>query len=92
VPTWIDGLRARCGPLTDAASIFAAHLGVERDPPFGVDGLLALTRELRRQRSLAQSDEDERSLVELAGAYFALVLCRELGGSHVSRTGRHGLA
>jgi len=91
VPTWVDGLRARCGPLTDAASIFVAHLGVERDPPFGVDGLLALTRELRRHRARAQSDDDDRLLVELAGAYFALVLCRELDGSHVSRSGRHGL-
>jgi uncharacterized protein YtpQ (UPF0354 family) len=92
VPTWIDGLRARCGPLTDAASIFAVQLGVERDPPAGVDGLIALTRALRRQRADAAADEDDdRMLVELAGAYLALVLCRQLGGAHVSRDGRHGL-
>ena len=92
MPTWIDGLRARCGPLSDAASIFAAHLGVERDPPAGVDGLIAVTRALREQRANARaSEDDDRLLVELAGAYLALVLCRELGGAHASRDGRHGL-
>jgi uncharacterized protein YtpQ (UPF0354 family) len=90
--TWIDGLRARCGPLTNAASTFAAHLGVECDPPRGVDGLLAVIGALRAQRSDAHANEDDdRQLIEHAGAYLGVLLARELGATHVSRSGQHGL-
>jgi len=86
VESWINELRSRCGPLTDAATIFAAQLGVERDPPRGVNGLLALSR------AVAQLDDedDERLFVELAGSFFAVVLCDALGrGQHVAREGKH---
>jgi hypothetical protein len=86
VESWINELRSRCGPLTDAATIFAAQLGVERDPPRGVNGLLALSR------AVAQLDDedDERLFVELAGSFFAVVLCDALGrGQHVARAGKH---
>ena len=84
--SWINELRSRCGPLTDAANIFAAQLGVERDPPRGVTGLLALSR------AVAQLDDedDERLFVELAGSYLAVLLCDALGrGKHVAREGKH---
>jgi hypothetical protein len=86
VESWIEELRSRCGPLTDAANIFAAQLGVERDPPRGVNGLLALSRAVAR----LDDEDDERLFVELAGSYFAVVLCDALGrGRHVARAGKH---
>ena len=84
--SWIDDLRSRCGPLTDAASIFAAQLGVERDPPRGVNGLVALSNAVAR----LDGEQDERLFIELAGSYFAVVLCDALGhGQHVARGGKH---
>ena len=72
--------------------MFAAHVGVERDPPAGLDGLLALTHALRAHRANARAGEDDdRLLVELAGAYLGVLLVRELGAAHVSRAGQHGL-
>jgi hypothetical protein len=91
VASWIDAQRARCGPLTDGASIFATQLGVERDPPTGAAGLVVLAHAIKRQRG-SQADEDERLFVELAGSYLALVLCDSLGrGEHAQNEGRHGL-
>lgn len=91
--SWIDQLRSRCGPLTDAASLFTARLGVEHDPPFGAAGLLALTRGVeRRQSESAHAEDDERLFVELAGSYLGVLLCGALPqGRHASRDGRHGL-
>lgn len=84
--SWINDLRVRCGPLTDAASIFAAQLGVERDPPRGVKGLVALSKAVAQ----LDDDSDERLFVELAGSYLAVVLCDALGrGQHVAREGKH---
>ena len=51
-----------------------------------MNGLLALSR------AVAQLDDedDERLFVELAGSYFAVVLCDALGrGQHVARGGKH---
>lgn len=90
VISWIDELRPKCGPLTDAASLFAAQLGVEHDPPRGVAGLLAVSRALTAHGE-HNRDDDERMLVELAGSYLALVLCDSLGGTHAQRSGRHRL-
>jgi hypothetical protein len=94
VPSWIEGLRLRCGPLTDAALIFGAKLGVESDPPRGAHGLLALTHAIEQQAYTGpESEEDERLFVELAGAYLGLLLCDALGtGRHLKQGGRHGLS
>ena len=95
--SWINELRSSCGPLTDAASIFAAQLGVERDPPRGVNGLVALSKAVAHQLDRQELDgdgerDDERMFVELAGSYFAVVLCDALGrGKHVAREGKHRL-
>jgi hypothetical protein len=93
MPSWIDDLRSRCGPLTDAAALFAASLGVERDPPAGAAGLLALARRIERHLDQPVHDEDdERLFVELAGSYLSLLLCDALPhGRHASHAGRHGL-
>jgi hypothetical protein len=92
--SWIDDLRSRCGPLSDAASLFAASMGVERDPPAGAAGLLALARRVERHVDSAdRDDEDERLFIELAGAYLSVLLCDALPhGRHVRRDGRHGIA
>src|SRR5689334_2116713 len=70
--------------------MFAAQLGVENDPPRGVEGLLAVSRALSSIDG--QREDDERMLVELAGSYLAVVLCDSLGsGRHASRKGQHRL-
>jgi len=97
VANWIDGQRAHCGPLADAATLFAAQLGVEGDPPAGVDGLVALTRAVQRRQARdaddARDTDDDRMFVELAGSYLAVVLRAALAqGQHVRHDGRHGLA
>ncbi len=93
MPSWIDDLRSRCGPLTDAAALFAASLGVERDPPAGAAGLLALARRVEHRLDRPDDDEsDERLFVELAGSYLSLLLCDAMPhGRHARREGRHGL-
>lgn len=93
MPSWIDDLRSRCGPLTDAAALFAASLGVERDPPAGAAGLLALARRVEHHLDQpAHGDGDERLFVELAGSYLSLLLCDALPhGRHTSHEGRHAL-
>lgn len=49
-------------------------------------GLLALSRAVTQ----LDDDDDERLFVELAGSYFAVVLCDALGrGRHVARAGKH---
>jgi hypothetical protein len=91
--SWIDDLRSRCGPLSDAASLFAVDLGVEGDPPAGAAGLMALARRVERHVDGVESEDDERLFIELAGAYLSLLLCDALPhGRHVSRGGRHGIA
>jgi len=91
--SWIDELRPRCGPLTDAASLFAASLGVESDPPAGAAGLLVLARGVERHLDRnASDDDDERLFVELAGSFLGVLLCGALPqGRHASRDGRHGV-
>ncbi len=76
--------------------MFAVELGVEDDPPAGLEGLVALTRALRRHREEHEPhtlpEEDERTFVELAGAYLAVVLRQSLAqGEHVRHAGGHGL-
>ena len=87
--------------------MFAAQLGVEDDPPAGVEGLVALTQALRTHRAErdareldetddgrpdAPQDSEHRSFVELAGAYLAVVLRQSLAqGEHVRHARGHGL-
>jgi hypothetical protein len=72
--------------------IFSANLGVEFDPPRGARGVLALARAIERHLCIASEEQDERLFVELAGAYFGLLLCDALGGGrHENRGGQHGL-
>jgi hypothetical protein len=90
--SWIEDLRSRCGPLTDAATMFAASMGVEGDPPAGAAGLLALARRVEHHRDAPELDDDERLFVELAGSYLGVLLCGALPhGRHARRNGRHGL-
>ena len=96
---WIDELRSRGGPLTEAAVLFAARLGVERDPPAGAAGLLALARGVEHHLQEREHDgpdaeeESDRRFIELAGSYLGVLLCAALPRSqHASRAGRHGLS
>jgi uncharacterized protein YtpQ (UPF0354 family) len=93
VANWIDAIASRSGPLKDAATPFAAKHGLERDPrsgPGGVSALCALY-EILGTASI-DSDEEERSFVEGAGAYFGLVLLSHFPDSaHQSRDGMHRL-
>lgn len=92
--SWIDDLRSRCGPLSDAALNFTAHHSLERDPPSGAAGLLLLAgcvEELLDRD--AGDDELERRFVEGAGSYLGLLLCKAMPEAHHTRVGeRHGLA
>ena len=88
----------RCGPLAEAASVFTAMLGVEGDPPSGPTGLLVLARAIERhltddpQAELLFEADDDRLFIELAGSYFAVLLCGELPNvQHAQRDGQHGL-
>ncbi len=68
--SWIDDLRSRCGPLSDAALSFTAHHGLDRDPPSGAAGLLLLAGcvEELLDRDDGGDDELERRFVEGAGS------------------------
>lgn len=89
---WIDGLRRRAGPLADAATIFAASQGFDRDPPRGVEGLLGLSRAIEAQLDEDHDEEADRLFVETAGAYLAVLLLDHLQlGRHESREGKHRL-
>ncbi len=91
---WIEELRPRSGQLDEAATTISAGLGLDRDPPRGVKGLLALSRAVDDHLTVDDVDEDrERRFVEVAGSYLALLLLDELErGRHRSDAGRHGLA
>jgi hypothetical protein len=92
MPSWMNGQAMRCGPLTQAAQIFTAHLSIDRDPPKGPEGLLALAKAVEHHLTQPDDEERDRLFVELAGAYLALLLCDGLGqGEHTVRAGRHGL-
>lgn len=93
--SWIDDLRSRCGPLSDAALTFAAHHSLERDPPAGAAGLLLLAGcvEELLDRDDGGDDELERRFVEGAGSYLGLLLCKAMPEARHTRMGeRHGLA
>ncbi|MGD8862463.1 MAG: DUF1444 family protein [Myxococcales bacterium] len=74
--------------------MFAADLGVEGDPPRGIEGLLALSSAFDQHLTAAHVDEDdERVFVELAGSYLAVLLLDELNEArHCAQSGRHRLA
>mgnify|MGYP003438787139 CR=1 FL=1 len=100
MPTWIDALASRSGPLHTAATEFAAFYGLERDPPRGVGGLHALSRLIngarleRHEVNEDAVDEDavDRDFVTGAGAYLGLLLLDHLqDGSHVTSSGEHRL-
>ncbi len=73
--------------------MFAANLGVDRDPPAGVRGLQSLAQALHGHLAQPPNDpDDDRLFVELAGSYLGVVLCDALDqGTHERRDGRHGL-
>ena len=88
--SWIDALASRSGPLTTAATHFAAAHGLERDPPRGVPGLRALSGLITRAQRTAQPDDE--NFVEGAGAYLGLLLLDHLPlGNHVANAGEHRL-
>jgi uncharacterized protein YtpQ (UPF0354 family) len=92
VAFWIDALASRSGPLLNAATLFAAHQGLEPDPPRGVAGLGELSRLIRRARTRLQDDEESRRFLEGAGAYFAILLLDHWrDASHTSHAGSHRL-
>jgi hypothetical protein len=94
VPTWIDGVASRSGPLHSAAAQFAVLHGLEADPPRGVGGLCALSKLISDARGdLAErSETDERQFVAGAGAYLGLLLLDHLpSGAHVAHSGEHRL-
>ena len=92
--SWIDDLRSRCGPLSDAALSFSAHHSLDRDPPSGAAGLLMLAGCV--EKLLDEGDDDgehERVFVEGAGSYLGLLLCNAMPEARHARVGdRHGLA
>ena len=92
MPTWIDALASRSGPLHTAATQFAAFYGLEPDPPRGVGGLHALSRLISGARDETDADEVDRDFVTGAGAYLGLLLLDHLqDGSHVTSSGEHRL-
>lgn len=89
---WIDALASRSGPLLSAATLFAAHQGLDRDPPRGVAGLGELSRLIRRARRRFNSDDDAREFLEGAGAYLAILLLDHWQDArHASHAGLHRL-
>jgi hypothetical protein len=93
VPTWIDAVASRSGPLLTAATQFAVVHGLESDPPRGVGGLCALSRLISDARAeLDQTDSEEQQFVAGAGAYLGLLLLDHLpNGAHVAHSGEHRL-
>jgi hypothetical protein len=98
VPTWIDAVASRSGPLHTAATQFAVIHGLETDPPRGVGGLCALSRLISDARAdldhsdAEDSESEEREFVAGAGAYLGLLLLDHLpSGAHVAHSGEHRL-
>lgn len=94
MPTWIDAVAFRSGPLLLAATQFIAVHGFEGDPPRGVGGLRALSKliSVARTEPDGASDSAERQFVAGAGAYLGLLLLDHLpNGAHVAHGGEHRL-
>lgn len=98
MPTWIDAIASRSGPLHTAATQFAVIHGLEADPPRGVGGLCALSKLISDARAdfdhtdAEESDNEEREFVAGAGAYLGLLLLDHLpSGAHVAHSGEHRL-
>jgi hypothetical protein len=99
VPTWIDAVASRSGPLHTAATQFAVVHGLESDPPRGVGGLCTLSKLISDARAdfdhstdVDQSETEEHQFVAGAGAYLGLLLLDHLPhGSHVAHSGEHRL-
>ena len=100
MPTWIDAVASRSGPLHTAASQFAVIYGLETDPPRGVGGLCALSKLILDARAdfdhtgarAEDRESEEREFVAGAGAYLGLLLLDHLpNGAHVAHSGEHRL-
>ena len=98
MPTWIDSVASRSGPLHTAASQFAVIHGLEADPPRGVGGLCTLSRLIADARAdldhtdAQHCESEEREFVAGAGAYLGLLLLDHLpSGAHVAHSGEHRL-
>ncbi|HET8939659.1 MAG TPA: hypothetical protein VFN67_39745 [Polyangiales bacterium] len=102
MPTWIDAIASRSGPLHTAAAEFAVVHGLETDPPRGVGGLCALSKlisdaradlvDAEHTQAADDVEAEERQFVAGAGAYLGLLLLDHLPSSaHVAHGGEHRL-
>lgn len=80
---WIDRVAEQAGPLTSVAQRFAQHHGLGLES--GAEAtLLGLARTIERYDS-----DDDRALVEGAGALLGVILIAHLNGRHRSRGPKH---
>lgn len=80
---WIERVAEQAGPLTSVAQRFAKHHGLGLDCSEEA-ALLGLARTIERYDS-----DDERALVEGAGALFGVILISHFNGRHRSRGPQH---
>ena len=62
MPTWIDAVASRSGPLFTAATQFAAVHGLDCDPPRGVFGLQALSKLISGARHTTGAERPNNSI------------------------------
>lgn len=80
---WIERVAEQAGPLTSVAQRFAQHHGVGLDSSAEAT-LLSLARTIERY-----SSDDDRALVEGAGALLGVILIAHFNGRHRSRGPKH---
>jgi len=80
---WIDRVAEQAGPLTSVAQRFAQHHGLPLDSSTE-DTLLGLARTIERDES-----DDERAMVEGAGALLGVILIAHFDGRHRNRGAKH---
>jgi hypothetical protein len=84
---WIAPLAARAGPLLAAAEAFMARYGALPPGPAGLRGLCDAL-----ERATPADEDQERQLVEGAGAMLGLLLLAHVDeGRHRARDGQHRL-
>lgn len=81
--TWIDRVAEQAGPLTSVAQRFAQTHGLRMDSSTE-DTLLGLARTIERD-----VDDDERAMVEGAGALLGVILIAHFEGRHRSQGSKH---
>lgn len=80
---WIDRVAQQAGPLTSVAQRFARAHGLGLDSS-AEDALVGLARTIERFET-----DDERAIVEGAGALFGVILIAHFDGRHRSRGPKH---